>query len=475
MQIKGKYSWMKHVDFMLVDLIALVLAFLISYRMKFGGAFWSSPEWIRYILLVSALNVLISFFVNPYSGILRRPFYMEILRAGQMAAYNLAITSVLFYSFKIGDAYSRVLSYTMFGFYFIFSLLMKYTWKKLLVSGKIVVMTTKHIPLFVIGEAERIEKTLKDVSAGDFQLYDIRGVHLIDGGRAGAQLPDGIPLIGADFEQYILDNNIGDVLVAVSPGSVSRQVYKRLNANGVGLHLVVEEAVGFQPEDQFIQSFGVYKTVSVSAFSFTPRQMLYLGVKRVIDILCGLVGIILLIPLSAIVKLAYVLSGDKAKIFYRQDRIGQNGRQIRIWKYRTMVPDAERILEELLKNPGNREEWERKQKLDNDPRITKVGRILRRTSLDELPQFINLLEGSMSLVGPRPLVAGELESHGGLKLYEKVKPGITGWWGCNGRSNIDYRERLELEYYYVRNCGFYLDLLCIARTVFAVLKKDGVQ
>ena len=81
----------------------------------------------------------------------------------------------------------------------------------------------------------------------------------------------------------------------------------------------------------------------------------------------------------------------------------------------------------------------------------------------------------MSLVGPRPLVVGELEAHNGLKLYQKVKPGITGWWGCNGRSNIDYRERLELEYYYVKNCSLYLDLLCILRTVWAVLKKDGAQ
>ena len=83
--------------------------------------------------------------------------------------------------------------------------------------------------------------------------------------------------------------------------------------------------------------------------------------------------------------------------------------------------------------------------------------------------------GDMSLVGPRPLVEGELEAHNGLKIYQKVKPGITGWWGCNGRSNIDYRERLELEYYYVRNCSFYLDLLCLFRTVLAVIKNDGAQ
>ena len=140
-----------------------------------------------------------------------------------------------------------------------------------------------------------------------------------------------------------------------------------------------------------------------------------------------------------------------------------------------MVPDAEARLKELLKDENYRKEWEANQKFANDPRITKIGRILRKTSLDEFPQLINVLIGNMSLVGPRPLVEGELEAHSGLKLYQRVKPGITGWWGCNGRSNIDYRERLELEYYYVKHCSLYLDLLCIFRTMLAVVKKDGAQ
>ena len=238
---------------------------------------------------------------------------------------------------------------------------------------------------------------------------------------------------------------------------------------------MVESAVGFQPEDQYIQNFGVYKALSVGAFSFRPGQILYLGIKRIIDILVGLLGLILLIPITIIVKLVYLLSGDKAKIFYRQKRVGQNGKIIKIWKFRSMVPDADEILKEMLKEEKWKKQWEENQKFDNDPRITKVGRILRKTSIDELPQFLNVLKGDMSLVGPRPLVVGELEEHGGLKLYQKVKPGITGWWGCNGRSNIDYRERLELEYYYVKNCSLYLDLLCIFRTALAVLKKDGAQ
>ena len=140
-----------------------------------------------------------------------------------------------------------------------------------------------------------------------------------------------------------------------------------------------------------------------------------------------------------------------------------------------MVPNAEEQLAELLKDEKNLKEWNEKQKLENDPRVSKVGRFLRRTSLDELPQLINVIKGDMSFVGPRPLIEGELEQHGGLKFYQIVRPGITGWWACNGRSNIDYDRRLEMEYYYIKNCSLFLDLVCLFRTIFAVIKKNGAQ
>ncbi len=478
MQIKGKYSWVKHVDFMVVDLISLFISFLISFYLKFHALnFGTNDDWTRYLFIILILSIVINFFVNPYSGIMRRSFYMEIIRAFQLAIYNLLIASLIFYAFKIGAEYSREMSFVMYGIYFVLSLLLKYLWKKLLVSGKVVIKTTKHIPLFVIGKTEDIEKTIRNVTAGDFQLYDIKGIHLIDSDQTEVNV-EGVGIIPAfptDYEKFVLDNNIEEVLIAVRPGEVEEGVLKRLNANAVGLNLVVESAVGFQPEDQFIQNFGVYKALSVGTFSFRPGQILYLGIKRIIDILVGLLGLILLIPITLIVKLVYLLSKDKAKIFYRQKRVGQNGKIIKIWKFRSMVPNADEILKEMLKEEHWRKEWEENQKFDNDPRITKVGRILRKTSIDELPQFLNVLKGDMSLVGPRPLVIGELEEHGGLKLYQKVKPGITGWWGCNGRSNIDYRERLELEYYYVKNCSLHLDLLCIFRTALAVIKKDGAQ
>ncbi len=478
MQIKSKYSWLKHIDFMAVDLIALFLAYLLSYYLKFHKLnFYQNTEWVRYLFLVLVFNILFNFVLNPYSGILKRSFYMEIIKAFQLTLYNLLATSAVFYAFKIGAAYSREMSFVMYGIYFVLSLLMKYCWKKLLVSGKIVVRTTRRIPIFIIGSLETINKTVRNVIAGDFQLYEIKGIHLIDGKtltRIEIEDSGTIPVISADYERFILDNNIGEVLVAVTPGLVEAGVLEHLNANAVGVNIVVESAVGFQPEDQYILNVGIYKTLSIGAFSFTPGQMLYLGIKRVIDILCGLVGLMLLIPITILVKLANLLSGDPAKIFYSQDRVGLNGKPIRIIKYRTMVPDAERALQELLKNEAYRKEWEENQKLENDPRITKAGHFLRRASIDELPQLLNVLKGDMSLVGPRPLVEGELEWHGGLKLYQRVKPGITGWWACNGRSNIEYRERLELEYYYVRNCSFYLDILCLLRTIPAVIKKNGV-
>ena len=181
------------------------------------------------------------------------------------------------------------------------------------------------------------------------------------------------------------------------------------------------------------------------------KYYLYLFIKRLFDIICGLLGIIILLPVSIIVKISYMLNGDFHSIFYSHNRVGKNGKLFKLYKFRTMVTNADEVLKELLKNPKYKKEWELNQKLANDPRITKIGKLLRKTSLDELPQFINVLVGNMSLIGPRPLVPGELDDHkGNHQLYESVKPGITSWWACHGRSDTTYEERLDLEYYYVR-------------------------
>lgn len=171
-----------------------------------------------------------------------------------------------------------------------------------------------------------------------------------------------------------------------------------------------------------------------------------------------------------------MVTGDFKSIFYTQKRIGKDGKFIYMYKFRSMVPNADEVLKELLKDPKYKKEWDKNQKLDDDPRITKIGKIIRKISLDEVPQFINVFKGDMSLIGPRPLVEGELDAHNGNhEIYEKVKPGITGWWACNGRSATDYDERLKLEYYYAENASLSLDIKCIFRTIKAVISRTGAK
>lgn len=206
------------------------------------------------------------------------------------------------------------------------------------------------------------------------------------------------------------------------------------------------------------------------------KHIFYPYIKGLFDLIIGLIGMIFLIPIALIVKIVSMLNGDFGKIFYTQERIGKNGKIFKLYKFRSMVPNADEELKKLLKQKKYREEWEKNQKLSNDPRITKIGKLLRKTSLDEVPQFINLFKGDMSLIGPRPLIKGELDAHNGNhEIYEAVRPGLTGWWAANGRSDIEYSERLKLEYYYVNNMSLKLDIKCIFKTIKVVLCKKGAK
>lgn len=211
-------------------------------------------------------------------------------------------------------------------------------------------------------------------------------------------------------------------------------------------------------------------------FIHTLNRTMYFFIKRLFDILMSIIGIIAMIPIALIVKISYMLTGDFNSIFYKQKRIGKNGEEFNFYKFRSMVPNSKEMLEEMLKDSKYKKEWEKNQKFENDPRITKAGKILRKTSLDEMPQFLNVLKNDMSFIGPRPLIPGELDSHDGdHSIYEAMKPGITGWWASHGRSDTTYEERLKLEYFYVNNCSLSLDIKCIVATVMAVICKKGAK
>ena len=162
-------------------------------------------------------------------------------------------------------------------------------------------------------------------------------------------------------------------------------------------------------------------------------------------------------------------------MLYAQTRIGRDGHYFKAWKFRTMQQNAEQILAHYLQlHPELKSSWEQDHKLKDDPRITRVGRVLRRTSLDELPQLWNVLRGEMSMVGPRPIVDEEVWRYAErFKLYLKVSPGITGLWQVSGRNDTTYEERVNLDAYYVRNWSVWLDIYIMARTIWVVIVGDG--
>ena len=207
------------------------------------------------------------------------------------------------------------------------------------------------------------------------------------------------------------------------------------------------------------------------------KKYLYFGVKRLFDILIALIGCLFLLPVILIVKISYLLHKDFDSIFFKQKRIGKNGKEFNLYKFRSMVPNADEVLKELLKNDeASRKEYKINKKLKNDPRVTSVGKILRVTSLDELPQFINIFKGEMSLIGNRPYLPREKEDMG---LYYndiiKTKPGLSGYWQVMGRSNTTFEERLKLEQYYSNNFGFRIDTKIFFKTFGAVLKHKGAK
>jgi len=203
-------------------------------------------------------------------------------------------------------------------------------------------------------------------------------------------------------------------------------------------------------------------------------KMLYHAIKRITDVLCSLIGMVFLLPMIFIVKISCMLHGDFTTIFFKHKRIGKNGKEIYLYKFRSMVPNAEELIKKFT--PEQKKEFAENFKLENDPRITKMGGFLRKTSLDELPQLINILKGDMALIGPRPVVEVELEKYGSEKdKFLSVTPGLTGYWACNGRSDTTYEERIEMELYYVDHLSFKLDIKIFFKTIISVVKKDGAK
>ena len=334
--------------------------------------------------------------------------------------------------------------------------------------------------VLIIGTGEQAEQLVLTCQRNRFSLQRVVGLVTMDSDFA--------------FDQIAI-TQVPSIVVPVYPFESIRHIIESQKINQIiiaypeatrdEMNVIYDEIYGMIPSikacpqinsmvsyDSKIEDFDGNILVS----SATEKNQIFDHlIKRVIDICAGIAGCLMLIPLSIYIKIRFLKEGDKGSIFFLQDRIGQDGRSMKIIKYRSMIENAESVLQKLMEtDPQIAAEYQQNKKLKNDPRVTKIGNLLRRTSLDEFPQFINVLKGDMSLIGPRPYLHREIADMG--HFYDgviKVKPGITGMWQVSGRSDLSFRDRCRLDDYYVRNCSIWLDLTIIIKTIRVVLSREG--
>ena len=280
-----------------------------------------------------------------------------------------------------------------------------------------------------------------------------------------------IPL--ADVEAFVRANRVDEMYIAdnrLTLGQLEELTQKLRDKVPVIRHRPLSKAI--------LPGFGEIASYDPTMFNVvtdTRRRDSFKTLRRGLDILTGLVGCLVLIPVTLAVKIGALASGDKDSIFFTQNRFGKNGKLIKIYKYRTMVPNAEKILQDMMeKDPKIREEYLTNKQLDPDPRVTAFGRILRKTSLDELPQLLNILKGDMSIIGPRPYLPQEKDDMGErYDVIVKFKPGLTGIWQASGRNNISFTERCKMDEYYYYHRSVWMDVMILVKTVKAVFLRDG--
>jgi Undecaprenyl-phosphate galactose phosphotransferase WbaP len=307
-----------------------------------------------------------------------------------------------------------------------------------------------------------------------FPQYGLKPVAMLDDDPAKEGEFLGVPIIaGLDQASEIARRLRIDHAILAMPGApVERlRTLESKNQDAFPHLIVIPNLCGFASLWVTARDLGGILGLEVrrSLLLRGPRTL-----KRCLDLALTVVGGIIVLPLIGLIAV-FIAAESRGTVFYGQERIGRGGRPFKAWKFRSMSRDADQLLAAYLeRHPELREEWERDHKLRDDPRVTRVGRLLRRTSLDELPQLWNVVRGEMSLIGPRPIVRAETERYADMiEMYLRVRPGISGLWQVSGRSDTTYAERVALDSYYVRNWSVWLDLFILAKTVRVVLLGKG--
>ena len=455
--------------FIILDYLAIVAAeqSAVYLRNLCFGATRLHISWLNFWVIFPALYLLFINMRQLYSR--RMPFYKEVEQLFNACLYGTVALVFVLYVAQIAARTSRLFVLLFAVLVFIFMAILRYATKKYLVKKQLL-----QIPVLIIGAgktAELLAQAIKnDVGMG----YRIVG--LLEDNKVQPGILEQFPVLGkfAEAEAVIQKTGVKRVFIA-APGlkdeKLGMLIYRiQPLVENIG---VIPNFVGIPTGGLEIESLFNEKLVVLRLKNNLARPLNRL-LKMVFDYTLTLLGTIAISPILLFIAI-WIYKDSPGPVIFKHIRIGKDGKPFPCYKFRSMCVDAKEKLEELLANdPAAREEWERDFKLKNDPRITKSGAFLRKTSLDELPQIFNVLKGEMSLVGPRPIIQEELERYGEyVGDYLMVKPGITGMWQVSGRSDIEYHERVLLDSWYVRNWSVWIDIVMLFKTFAVVAMRKG--
>ena len=468
--IYRKSTVIRTYSLILIEIISMVVAYILAYLIRFHEI--KQNEDIQIYVSAGIFMLLATVFYSVITDWNRdffdRGYFREMLAVLKMAVVVALVGNAYVFAMKTAYAYSRlvfivfpVLDYTFtYIFHIFFKNYMLNHYKKSVNSDKLMVVTN----------FDQAEKVIDQILNSNHWNYELTCITVMDRDMCGQEIK-GIPVIAtADNVINVATQNIMDrVFISLPRNEIEtvRDMILEFEAMGMLCHYNMEI-----PELNLDgKEAGMFAGYSVISFSLQNMDYRRLMIKRAFDIIGSIVGIIITIIVYPFVALAIKIE-SKGPVIFKQERIGKNGRRFMMYKFRSMYQDAEKRLEDLK---DKNEVQGLMFKMEDDPRITKVGRFIRKTSIDELPQFFNILKGDMSLVGTRPPTVAEFEQYNAhYRRRLCITPGLTGMWQVSGRSDIkDFDEVVKLDLKYIDEWSLRLDVKLLLQTVGAVLSHKG--
>ena len=464
----GKQSYSQ---FTILDILCMSLGFFLGIFIRHGNFhIMNTYSVYREVYAVLVITIIANaFFFRPYEDIFKRGLWVEFINVWKCLCVQMAIAVVYMFVVQSASDYSRL----AFAYAFISIAVITYVGRCLSKNflWKFAEKMTYKKKLLVVTTSDKAADILKQSKTELGFSYEISGLAIMDKDMVGTML-EGFHVTASASTLY--DDArlmaVDSVLIDLEPEHPEfRETVNLFHVMGVEINVSLEEYNLGIPNQQIVK-MGDLTVLSGNAQSEALGDMI---AKRMLDIVGGIVGLLFTAVFTVVIGPAIIMESP-GPIFFSQTRIGKNGRRFKIYKFRSMYMDAEERKKELMKqNKMSGLMF----KMDDDPRITKVGKFIRKTSIDEFPQFWNVLKGDMSLVGTRPPTEDEFKQY--KARYKKrltMKPGITGLWQVSGRSTItDFEDVVKLDVQYIENWSFGLDLKILFQTILVVLKHDGAQ